>query len=93
MTVRAGDKIHRLPNREHRPKIQRNSPVLARGTGNFLEPIGNIRLSLQIKIHVGVDRKSIKTIPAYSFPFTIFRDTPAIDPKAILFTNRTVHFP
>lgn len=57
------------------------------GAGNLFQPVGHVRLRAQIKLHVGMDRKSVVAFLADASPFTVGPLDSFIDSEAGLFTN------
>jgi hypothetical protein len=62
--------------------------MLTAGTGNLLEPIRNIRLSSQIKIHVGIHREIVSTLETDAATFPISLQSSSIDAKGVRLADR-----
>ncbi len=80
-----GHKIKRLPHGHDNAKIKRDPPIAAQGTGNFSEPVFHVRLGLEIKLHIRVDRKVIIAVQADALPFPVVLHGSAINAKPTLF--------
>lgn len=86
-TSQTGQEINRFPDRHHDPEIQLHPSLLARGASDFFQPVGHVRLGLEIKLHVRVDGKGIKALPADSFPLAIIFDRATVDAEPIGFAH------
>ena len=87
-TPATGDEIDRFTHRHRRAKIQAHAPVIACRTGNFSEPIGDIGLGTEVKLHVGIDRKTVKAFLTHGPPLAVRLDEPLVDSKAGLLADR-----
>ncbi len=81
----AGHKIKRLPHGHDNAKVKRDPPMAVQGTGNCSEPVLHVRLGLEIKLHIRVDRKVIRAVQADALPFPVVLHGSAINAKPTLF--------
>jgi hypothetical protein len=87
----AGYKVVGVSNGHRGPEIEADPLMIAGRAGNLSQSKGYIRLCLQIKIHVGVDRKGVEALPADAPPFPVGPHEPFIETEARLFTDGTLN--
>lgn len=91
LAVGAGDEINRISDGHGNAKVERYAPVLTVRTGNFFEPVGDIRLSSDIKVHIRINGKTISAFHADATAFSIRLQRSDIDAERIGFTDRALH--
>jgi hypothetical protein len=87
----ARHEIKRFSYGHHDAKIKVHSAALALETWNGLQDVRNVRLRSLVKLHIGMDGKSIATLQAHAFPFTVGLHAAAIDAESVGLANRTSH--
>lgn len=87
LTGLAGHEIIGVSYGHRGSEIQDYPSMVTGGAGNLFQSVGHVRLCAQIKLHVGMDRKSVVAFLADAPPFTVRPHESFIDPEAGLFTN------
>jgi hypothetical protein len=87
LTGLARHEIIGVAHRHRSSEIQTDPPMVTGGAGNLFQSIGHVRLCAQIKLHVGMDRKSVVAFLADAAPFTVVPHEPFIDSETGRFTN------
>jgi hypothetical protein len=87
--IPASDEVDGFTDRHGRPEIQAYPPMVARGAGDFFEPVGDIRLGAQVELHVGVNREAIEALLADPPPLAVWLHKSVIDAKVGFLTNGT----
>lgn len=75
----AGHEVDGLADRHHDTKVQVHASVLADWAGEFLQPVGYVRLGSQVEFHVGVDGEGVAALETGALPFSIRLHAPAVD--------------
>lgn len=88
---RAGDEINRFPDRHHDPEVQRHSAMSTGRAEHLFESVGDIRLGSEIKLHVGMNWKTVPTFRAHPSPFAVRLHGAVIDREAALFAHRAAN--
>lgn len=86
-TMETGHEIAGLPHGHGDAKVERDPALMAMGTHNVFESIGNVRLGLEIKLHIRIDRKVIMAVQTQCFPVPVVSDGSAVNGKPTLFAN------
>ena len=86
----AGDKIDRFPHGHSRPKIQTHSAVITDRTGDFSQPIRDVRLRPELELHIGIYGEAVNTLPAHTPPFAVRLHESLIDAEIGLLADRAL---
>lgn len=87
LTTQAGDEIVSLADRDCGPEVEAHALMVAGGAGDFLEPVGDVRLRALIEFHVRIHREAVVAAFADAPPFAVRLHESLVDTERTLLAD------